>query len=102
MVDVKDSVDFYWDPICPWCYIGKSKLDRALETAPDDAKAWSGIGTGTVRCNERLRKRGRERERLMEKSGVPISEKSHMIVSEIPFLKAGPCKNVKPQCFWPG
>ncbi|WP_238366587.1 DsbA family oxidoreductase [Mesobacterium pallidum] len=23
------------DPICPWCYIGKTQLDRALEAAPD-------------------------------------------------------------------
>ena len=23
------------DPICPWCYIGKARLDRALEARPD-------------------------------------------------------------------
>lgn len=23
------------DPICPWCFIGKARLDRALETRPD-------------------------------------------------------------------
>lgn len=26
------KLDIISDPICPWCYIGKSKLDRALET----------------------------------------------------------------------
>ena len=27
-------LDILSDPICPWCYIGKAKLDRALEAAP--------------------------------------------------------------------
>ena len=29
------QLDIISDPICPWCYIGKSKLDRALEASPD-------------------------------------------------------------------
>lgn len=28
-------LDIYSDPICPWCYIGKTRLDRALESRPD-------------------------------------------------------------------
>jgi predicted DsbA family dithiol-disulfide isomerase len=28
-------LDIFSDPICPWCYIGKTNLDRALEAAPD-------------------------------------------------------------------
>lgn len=28
-------LDIYSDPICPWCYIGKAHLNRALETRPD-------------------------------------------------------------------
>lgn len=28
------TLDIISDPICPWCYIGKTKLDRALEAAP--------------------------------------------------------------------
>jgi len=27
------KLDVISDPICPWCYIGKTELDRALETA---------------------------------------------------------------------
>lgn len=28
-------LDIFSDPICPWCYIGKSNLDRALEAHPE-------------------------------------------------------------------
>jgi predicted DsbA family dithiol-disulfide isomerase len=28
-------LDIYADPICPWCLIGKARLDRALESRPD-------------------------------------------------------------------
>ncbi|MCR8549693.1 DsbA family oxidoreductase [Salipiger sp. P9] len=28
------TLDIFSDPICPWCYIGKTLLDRALEAAP--------------------------------------------------------------------
>ena len=29
------KLDIISDPICPWCYIGKTHLDRALEQRPD-------------------------------------------------------------------
>lgn len=29
------KLDILSDPICPWCYIGKAGLDRALEKHPD-------------------------------------------------------------------
>ena len=28
-------LDIFSDPICPWCYIGKRRLERALESRPD-------------------------------------------------------------------
>ncbi|WP_371168700.1 DsbA family oxidoreductase [Aliiroseovarius sp. 2305UL8-7] len=28
-------LDIFSDPICPWCYIGKARLDRALASRPD-------------------------------------------------------------------
>ncbi len=29
------KLDIISDPICPWCFIGKARLDRALEKHPD-------------------------------------------------------------------
>ncbi len=36
------TLDIFADPICPWCLIGKARLDRALEARPDHpfAIAW--------------------------------------------------------------
>lgn len=28
-------LDIFSDPVCPWCFIGKANLDRALEAYPD-------------------------------------------------------------------
>lgn len=28
-------LDIFSDPICPWCYLGKANLDRALEAHPE-------------------------------------------------------------------
>ncbi len=28
-------LDIFSDPVCPWCYVGKANLDRALEAAPN-------------------------------------------------------------------
>ena len=29
------SLDIFADPVCPWCYLSKAQLDRALEARPD-------------------------------------------------------------------
>ncbi|MFD2175455.1 DsbA family oxidoreductase [Rhodobacter lacus] len=29
------NLDIFADPICPWCYLAKAALDRALEARPD-------------------------------------------------------------------
>ena len=29
------SVDVVSDVVCPWCFIGQKRLDRALESLPD-------------------------------------------------------------------
>lgn len=29
------TLDIFADPVCPWCYIGKARLERALEARPE-------------------------------------------------------------------
>lgn len=35
MTDKTVKLDILSDPICPWCYIGKANLDKALAAIPD-------------------------------------------------------------------
>jgi predicted DsbA family dithiol-disulfide isomerase len=35
MTEQTIKLDILSDPICPWCFIGKTHLDRALATVPD-------------------------------------------------------------------
>lgn len=35
MTDQTVKLDILSDPICPWCYIGKTQLDKALAATPD-------------------------------------------------------------------
>ncbi|WP_420547259.1 DsbA family oxidoreductase [Curvivirga sp.] len=32
---MKIEIDIFSDPICPWCYIGKKRLEKALANRPD-------------------------------------------------------------------
>ena len=31
----KLQIDFFLDPVCPWCFIGKRRLEQALDSRPD-------------------------------------------------------------------
>ena len=35
MTQAPIRLDIFSDPVCPWCYVGKANLDRALAAHPD-------------------------------------------------------------------
>ena len=35
MTNAPIRLDIFSDPVCPWCYVGKANLDRALAAHPD-------------------------------------------------------------------
>ena len=76
MVDLKDSVDFYWDPVCPWCWITSRwmvdvgqqkqiqvnwklfslKLINKDREVPEDYKILHGIGLKALRVAAAVRR----------------------------------------------
>src|SRR5262245_9203913 len=63
------QLDIFSDTICPWCYVGKRRLERALKTRPqtDVAVAWRAF-----QLNPTMPPEGMDRRNYMEsKFGSP-------------------------------
>ena len=56
-------LDVFSDPVCPWCYIGKAHLDRALAAAPDHPFV---IAWHPFQLNPDMPREGRDRVEYLE------------------------------------
>lgn len=66
------GLDIFSDPICPWCLIGKTELDRALESRPDHPFV---ISWHPFRLNPTMPREGMDRaEYLRAKFGDQADE----------------------------
>jgi len=69
---VKLNVDVVSDIVCPWCYVGKRQLDKALELVPD---VKMDIRWRPYQLNPQMPKEGMDRAEYMEsKFGKGASE----------------------------
>lgn len=57
------KLDILSDPVCPWCYIGKANLDRALEANPNHAFE---IEWHPFQLNPDMPAEGRDRREYLE------------------------------------
>ena len=57
------KLDIISDPVCPWCYIGKANLDRALAAAPDHPFA---IEWHPFQLNPEMPPQGMDRREYLE------------------------------------
>ncbi len=57
------KLDILSDPICPWCYIGKANLDRALQANPDHPFA---IEWHPFQLNPTMPREGMDRREYLE------------------------------------
>ena len=62
-------IDIYSDTICPWCFIGKRRLERALADRPQDGLR---ISWKAFQLNPQMPREGIDRQRYLElKFGGP-------------------------------
>ena len=64
------QLDIYSDPICPWCYIGKIHLERALETLNENPFY---IKWHPFQLNPEMPKNGMDRKKYLEQKFGSIS-----------------------------
>lgn len=86
------KLDIFSDPICPWCYIGKARLDRALEQRPDHPFA---IEWHPYQLNPEMPRDGMDRRTYLEakfggkegavKAYMPVVEHAKQAGLEIDF-----------------
>lgn len=68
-------IDVYSDVICPWCYVGKRRLERALQQVVDKVKAK--VCWRPFQLNPTMPEQGMERRRYLEaKFGGPEAAQS--------------------------
>ncbi|MCA0043785.1 DsbA family oxidoreductase [Celeribacter litoreus] len=82
------TLDIFHDPICPWCHIGKARLERALESRPDHPFA---IAWHPFQLNPTMPKDGMDRRAYLEAKfgGAESARKAYAPVVEI-MLKEMP------------
>lgn len=56
-------LDIFSDPVCPWCYIGKTFLDRALESRPEHPFA---VEWHPFQLNPEMPREGMDRRAYLE------------------------------------
>ena len=67
------SIDLFSDPICPWCFIGKRRIEAALATRPEVSVE---INWHSFQLNPMMPREGKERHEYIElKFGRPGNAK---------------------------
>ena len=75
------KLDILSDPICPWCYIGKTNLDRALEAHPEHQFL---IEWHPFQLNPDMPAEGMERRVYLE---MLFGDKEATVKAHVPLLR---------------
>ena len=82
------TLEIYSDPVCPWCYIGKVALERAMEARPDHPFA---VTWHPFMLNPDMPAEGMDRQDYLElKFGADLVTAYGPVVKRARELGAGP------------